>query len=152
MKTIRGKILSLFLTLGILALVSVRVSPNATAKDEEFKPADTISKNKLQEDFAVIRTSFEEGHGALYRYSTKEEMDALFDAAFEKIDYDMTEREFLRILLPVVGAVNCGHTSVRSSKFMTWLESQPVIFPLGIRYLKSKPCFHKRNAYGTDHF
>ena len=139
MKTIRGKILSLFLTLGILALVSVRVSPNATAKDEEFKPADTISKNKLQEDFAVIRTSFEEGHGALYRYSTKEEMDALFDAAFEKIDYDMTEREFLRILLPVVGAVNCGHTSVRSSKFMTWLESQPVIFPLGIRYLKSKP-------------
>jgi len=139
MKTIRGRILSLFLTLGILALVSARVSLNATAQDEEFNPEDTISKNKLQEDFSIVRASFEEGHGALYRYSTKDEMDAVFDAAYEKIDSEMTEREFLHILLPVVGAVNCGHTSVRGSRFIIWLESQPVIFPLGIRYLNRKP-------------
>jgi len=139
MKTSGKKILVFFLILGISAFVSAHGYLNAATQDKEYNPTDKLSRNKLQEDFSVIRTSLEEGHGALYRYSTKEEMDALFDAAFENIDSAMTEREFLCILLPVVGAVNCGHTSVRNSKFITWLETQPVILPLGIRYLNRKP-------------
>jgi hypothetical protein len=144
------KILVFMLLLGISAFVPDQGSLNAKVQDNSYSPAEKLSRNKLQEDFSVIRASFEEGHGALYRYSIKEEMDVLFDAAFEKIDSDMTEREFLRILLPAVGAVNCGHTNVQNSRFITWLESQPVTFPLGIRYLNRKPYLVRNYSENMD--
>lgn len=150
METNNRKLWVLFLILGFSAFASSLGSMDSEAQERTYNPADRLSKKVLQEDFSVIRSSFEEGHGALYRYSTKEEMDALFDAAFEKIDADMTEREFLRILLPVVGAVNCGHTSVRSSRFITWLESQAVTFPLGIRYINRRPYLVRNYSENED--
>jgi C-terminal processing protease CtpA/Prc len=149
MKTCHKKISVLYSILAISAFVSAFATPRAETQEKAYNPTDTLSREKLQEDFSVIRASFEEGHGALYRYSTKEEMDAIFDAAFEKIDSGMTEREFLRLLIPVVGSVNCGHTNVRRSNFITWLENQPVILPLGIRYLNRKP-FLVRNYSERD--
>ncbi|MBN1272542.1 MAG: hypothetical protein JXB26_09750 [Candidatus Aminicenantes bacterium] len=110
-----------------------------TVRDQEYDPERLFPCAGLKEDFAALRFSLEEGHGALYRYSTKQEMDDVFETAARKINRDMTEREFLRILLPVVAAVNCGHTSVQKTGFYDWLENQPVTFPLGFRYISGTP-------------
>lgn len=150
MKTFQKKILVLYSILAISAFISAFSTLKAETQEKVYNPTDTFSRDKLKEDFTVIRNSFEEGHGALYRYSTKEEMDKLFETAFEKIDSDMTEQEYLRILLPVIGAVNCGHTSVRNSRFITWLESQPITFPLGIRYLNRKPYLVRNYSENED--
>jgi hypothetical protein len=129
----------LMLTAVLFILPHPADSAAAVPQDTGYDPDKLFSREALREDFSIFRASFEEGHGALYRYSTKEEMDAVFDGAFKQIDRDMTEREYLRILLPVVGAVNCGHTSLRRSGFTEWLGSQSAIFPMGIRYIGRKP-------------
>lgn len=134
----------------VFASSSQLCSGMAGSEGGNYDPANTFAREKLREDFSVIRASLEEGHGALYRYSTKAEMDGVFDAAYKKIDRDMTEREFLRILLPVVGAVNCGHTSVRRSQFYTWMAGMPVTFPMGVRFLKQKPYLVRNYSENAD--
>ena len=150
MRIIGRRLVLVFLILGISAPVFVFGSATALVSGDQFNPEKKFSREELREDFSIIRASFEEGHGALYRYSGKEEMQAVFEGAFEKINRDMTEREFLRLLLPVVGAINCGHTSVRKSGFLTWLEGQPVTFPLGLRYINRKPYLVRNYSDNED--
>jgi hypothetical protein len=139
MNLFRKRILFIFMWVCLCAGIQASLVPAACFSVEEYDAGKPVPLDELREDFSIIRAAFEEGHGALYRYSTKKEMDAVFSHAFDKIDRDMTEREFLRILLPVVGAVNCGHTRIAKSHFFTWLEGQPVTFPLGIRYINRRP-------------
>ena len=47
----------------------------ADAMDERIEPA------KLRGDFRIARQALEEGHSGIYRYTSKEELDRLFDQA-----------------------------------------------------------------------
>src|SRR5258706_15997982 len=60
--------------------------------------AQEIPANLLQEDLRIMRQALEEGHGGIYRYTRKAEMDRTFDRAYQKIDHAMTDREFWRLL------------------------------------------------------
>lgn len=71
-----------------------------------------IEPKLLREDLQIARTSLEEGHSGLYRYTPKPVLDRAFDSAAEKLDHPMNALEFLRILAPVVAEIKCGHTSV----------------------------------------
>ena len=93
----------------------------------------------LQEDLSVLRSALEEGHGALYRYSTKVEVDQRFDAVFSQLNREMTEREFLKILAPLVASVNCGHTRWRpSTAFSGQLNRRPVFLPFRFKFIEGK--------------
>ena len=48
---------------------------------------------ELREDFDLMRAALEEAHSGLYRYSTKAEMDRVFDAQRAKLNRPMTELE-----------------------------------------------------------
>ncbi|MBN2431263.1 MAG: nuclear transport factor 2 family protein [Acidobacteria bacterium] len=70
---------------------------------------------QLQEDFDLLQRALEQAHAGLYRYTPAPEFDALFRELFVKIDGEMTEIEFFRLLAPVIGRIGCVHTEMRPS-------------------------------------
>ena len=93
----------------------------------------------LREDFKVLQNALEEGHGALYRYSTKEEMYKRFHFVFSRLNEAKTEREFLMLLAPLVSSVNCGHTRWRpSAAFTRRLNKDAVFLPFRIKFIGGK--------------
>ncbi|MFC2158321.1 S41 family peptidase [Acidobacteriota bacterium] len=107
---------------------------------EESSGQETLySMESLKEDFKILRNALEEGHGALYRFSTKEEMDKRFNDVFSKLNKTKTEREFLKLLAPLVASVNCGHTRLRPSTALTRrLNRDAVFLPFRIKFIKGK--------------
>src|SRR6267143_6280242 len=59
-----------------------------------------ISQRLLVEDFVFFRQALEEVHAGLYRYTSREEMNATFEAAKRMIDREMDALEFYRVLAP----------------------------------------------------
>ena len=56
-----------------------------------------------------MRRSLEQAHGGIYRYTSKVEMDRMFDRAYRKIDHPMTDLEFWRLIAPVVAHITRSH-------------------------------------------
>jgi C-terminal processing protease CtpA/Prc len=77
-----------------------------------FLPAQqpaAISVADLQSDFDLLRKSLEEAHGGIYRFSTKQQMDARFDAARKKIASVKNHKEFLLLLYELTATTRDGH-------------------------------------------
>src|SRR5256885_5274802 len=72
----------------------------------------TLSPAEMCEDFDLMRGALEDAHAGLYRYSTKPEMDRVFDAQRAKLGRPMTELEAMAVLAETVAFIRCGHTSV----------------------------------------
>jgi hypothetical protein len=110
-----------------------------------------LSTDQLREDFAILRSSLEEGHGGIYRYSTKSQMDEVFETAERAIDAPMTELEFYRLLAPVVASLNDGHTGLTGSHELERQFSQePVIFPFKIAYHAGEAFLHRNYSDNAD--
>ncbi len=58
-----------------------------------------------------MRKALEEAHPGLYRYSTKAEMDGVFDAQRAKLNRSMKKTEFMEVVGATLAAIRCGHTS-----------------------------------------
>ena len=52
----------------------------------------------------------------IYWYTTKDSMDHYFEWGRQQLKDSLTEPEFRKVLNYVTAKINCGHTSVRSSK------------------------------------
>lgn len=74
------------------------------------KPEAKYPVVALREDFLLLRTALEKVHPGIYWYTSKDSMDTYFDEAYAQIERPMTEREFYRLILPVLVQVKCGHT------------------------------------------
>jgi hypothetical protein len=98
-----------------------------------------IEKQKLVEDFRLLRSVLEEAHPALYRFSSKKIMDNLFDDAGSKIT-DMSVREFCSIIAPSISAIKCGHTGCAPSEmnFVGDFVRHGKCFPFGVKILADK--------------
>ena len=75
---------------GLPALAGQAISPPPAA--EKLTPAQT------QADVVVLRSALEEAHGALYRFSTKAELNGRFDAYRSRLNHDVTQREFIALV------------------------------------------------------
>lgn len=73
---------------------------------------ELLTVSKLKTDFGLFRQALEEAHPGLYRYTSKENFDRLFESTMKKIDHEMTQQEFYKLLAPVVGQIKCGHTKL----------------------------------------
>ncbi len=88
------------------------LSPRAQeSKEEEFDPEKKFAVKQLKDDFVLLKNALEEGHGGLYRYTSKEELDRQFESIFKNLDQPLTEVEFLRLLYPLIANINDGHNS-----------------------------------------
>ena len=69
-----------------------------------------FSVDQLKEDYHIFVNALKEAHPGLYRYTSKEKFEKLFGEMRRKIDHDMNEEEFYRLLTPLIASIKCGHT------------------------------------------
>lgn len=87
-------------------LKSTFIAPKVKTND----PKKQFTKEQLEEDFLIFRESLEEGHPGLYDYTSKQEMDSLFDIVYSKIKGGATAYEFYELIIPIVKYVHDSHT------------------------------------------
>ncbi|MCP5049213.1 MAG: hypothetical protein GY940_18735 [bacterium] len=127
--------------LAAIVLLLVVFTPYAIsqekAKPSAYDPAKTYTAKQLKEDLSLLRSALEEAHGGLYRYTSKKELDRLFETVSVQLNQPMTERGFYAKLLPLVAAINDGHTGLAlSTPYDNYLETNPVLFPFNLRFVK----------------
>jgi len=94
----------------------------------------SFSQNALQEDFLQFRDLLENEHCCLYEYTSRAEMDSLFDTHYKLIDHEMGRDAFFKLLAPITAKIGCMHTA-------TWMPgrffiSKPtMLFPLTVKLL-----------------
>jgi hypothetical protein len=106
------------------------------ATRSSFDPARKYSPDQLQKDFILYRNVLETHHPALYWYTPKDSMDYYFERGMEQLKDSLTEPGFRKVLNYVTAKINCGHTTVRSSK--AWNRHADTsllgkIFPLSMK-------------------
>jgi hypothetical protein len=105
----------------------------AAALDEKLAP------EKLIADFRIARAALEEGHAGMYRYTSRAELDRLFQRTEKSLTRPLSVLEFYRVLAPAVAAVKCGHTGVYvPERYMTAYTAKQGILPLQVRVLGGK--------------
>jgi hypothetical protein len=100
--------------------------------------AAPLTAGQLQSDFQLARLALEEAHGGIYRYTSKAELDRVFDDAARKLDRPMEAMDFLRILAPAVAALRCGHTGVRMSPALKAGMEQALLLPLDVKLVRGR--------------
>ncbi len=101
-----------------------------------FSPNKKYSLQQVQNDYSLYQDILQEHHPALYWYTDKDSMDHYFSYGQQHLKDSMTEPEFRKVLNYVTAKINCGHTSVRSSK--AWLKYSDTarlgkMFPLSLK-------------------
>jgi hypothetical protein len=100
---------------------------------------ERLAPEKLLADFRIARKALEEGHSGIYRYTSKEELDRLFNQAEQSLIKPLSLPEFYRVLAPAVAAIKCGHTDVSLPKdYMEIYTTKNGILPLQVRVLAGK--------------
>ena len=150
MATIQRRSMSLRTTYATLILTCMAARlwagesvPSAGSEAFSAQAADAIDERiepeKLRADFRIAREALEEGHGGIYRYTSKQELDRRFDQAEKSLTKPMSMLEFYRVLAPVVAAIKCGHTEVSLPKVNTKSDTaKNRILPLQVRVLEGK--------------
>ena len=103
------------------------------AGTKNYSPARKYPQKVLREDFSLLRNILEKKHPSLYWYTSQDSMNFYFDKYYGSIRDSMTEQQFTwHILAPLVDKINCGHTSVGSSKaYRKWVQGKTLpSFPL----------------------
>ena len=113
-------------------LVNTYVLPYALLVPQTFSP------QALKEDFLFLRKTLEEGHRGLYRYTSKAEMDRVFDETEQKLNHPMDELAFYRILAPLIAAIKDGHTSLEPATIVSDQLTPHNDFPFSVRILGNK--------------
>ncbi len=101
-----------------------------------FSAGKKYSPEQLQKDYAIYQSILEEHHPSIYWYTSKDSMDYYFNWGKQQLKDSMTEPEFRKVLVYVTARVNCGHTSVRSSKkYLRYSDTARVgrMFPLSVK-------------------
>jgi C-terminal processing protease CtpA/Prc len=87
--------------------------------------------DNLKKDFIVLRESLEEGHPGIYDYTTKLEMNKIFNQTYERYTKPLTSEEFRISLLPILRAIKDSHTAIYSNKYrLTDKSKLPLLFGL----------------------
>ncbi len=101
-----------------------------------FSPLRKYSPNELKEDYNIYRKVMETHHPALYWYTSKDSMDYYFDYGASQLNDSLSEPAFRKVLNYVTAKINCGHTTVRSSKnWSRYIDTVRLskLFPLSMK-------------------
>jgi hypothetical protein len=120
--------LSLFYLLALVLFSSCAVS-------HQFTPEKKYSPQELKEDIQLMEQTLRRNHPSLYWYSSKDEIDASFQRAYEQVKDSMNENSFKNLVAETLFPIRCGHTSVRHSTQWNWYYTgrAPRGFPLGLK-------------------
>ncbi len=146
----RRKSQILFLSLCIISLFLVSAKA-LESQVEAFDPEKKFTPEQLKSDFELLRDALEEGHGGLYYYTPKEELDQQFDRILRSLDQSLTELDFFRLLAPLITNIKDGHTGILlSPAYRAYLENEPVLLPFNLRFIGQKTFIFRNYSQDED--
>ncbi len=102
----------------IIRFILLLIVLNATqvrAQENRVLP-QKLSAQQMQSDLHLLKKILEANHPGLYWYSTKENIDTVFENTVAGISDSLTEVAFRNRVAAWVNEIKCGHTVVRMSK------------------------------------
>lgn len=115
----------------LLVFVVCFVSFTLSAQEQSIE--DIIAPELLKEDLQILKTNWEELHGAFYLYSSKEEIDSKFTEINNAIGNGMSSIEFYRATTPLLKLIGNGHTHIVPSKaFYQAMRKEMKYFPIDL--------------------
>ena len=118
---------SVWLLLSLLTLCLNAQSNFADIFEQKF------TAEQLEEDFAILRQGLEKIHPGLYRYSTKEELDAWFDQTHAELKEGLSYQEFYRKVCLLIAQIKCQHTiATPEPKLLNQIAKKGQFFPLWV--------------------
>lgn len=92
-----------------------------------------LTPQEMQEDFTYLRKIFEETHPGLYRYTSKQVMQAKLDSVKSLLETERSFYDFYLILSHLISDIRCAHTHLVPTKdFANFYNNQIKTFPLMI--------------------
>jgi C-terminal processing protease CtpA/Prc len=122
-----GKIILL-----MLALATHELHAQSPAQDIFSK---RFTPEQLQQDFSLYRTALQKLHPALYRYTDRSAMDAIFDNTSQTLNQSMTYAEFYKLLAVANAQIRCQHTAVApKAEDLQVIRNSAKMFPYEIMW------------------
>lgn len=104
-----------------------------------YDPNKKFNIETLKEDYDLLRLALEEAHAGMFRYTSKTEFDALFNTLYMKINREMTEIEFFRLISPVIEKIHCVHTAARpSSDYQQVMDEKGLFLPFAVKFISGR--------------
>ena len=120
----------------LILIIVMAILAGCGTNRSSFSPTKKYSPQQLQKDYSIYQQILEEAHPGLYWYTSKDSMDHYFNWGREQLKDSLTEAGFRKVLNYVTAKINCGHTSVRSSKkYSNYLDTARItrMFPLSLK-------------------
>jgi len=121
---------------GVQLFLVVMVVTGCSSVKTPFEPTKKYSPRQLENDYTIFENVLKESHPGLYWYTSKDSMDYFFDWGHQRIKDSLTEPQFKQVLTYVLARIDCGHTTVRSSKkYSKYLDTlrNENFFPLSLK-------------------
>jgi hypothetical protein len=109
------------------------------ARAQDLDPGRKFGPAALQQDYKVFRDTLRALHGGLYRYKSKQQMDALFAQDEAKLTDSLNFREFFGLVAHTASSIEDGHTNVRIPVALQhFLSDKALLFPVQLRFFDTK--------------
>lgn len=109
------------------------------ARAQDLDPGRKFSPAALQQDYGIFCDTLRALHGGLYRYKSKQQMDALFASDKAKLTDSLTFRQFFDLVAHTASAIEDGHTNVRiPAALQGYLSHKALLFPVQLRFFGTK--------------
>ncbi|MCS4435349.1 S41 family peptidase [Aquiflexum gelatinilyticum] len=106
----------------------------------------TLQPAQMKSDVEIFKKALEAKHPEMYRYTSAEEFESLFDQVKPHLSRDMSVREFYLKMTPIIAALHCGHTKwIVAGQDMYYPFFDADLFPLQLHFENDK-------AYVISHF
>jgi len=103
------------------------------------------SVEDLQEDFRILRTCLEKNHPGLYTYTSKEELDIVFENIEQSLHKPSTSIDFFRKVSSLLKPIGNGHSNMYvPTEYLKALNNGLPRFPFAI-YLNNDSLYVLRN-------
>jgi hypothetical protein len=104
--------------------------------NKQYNPQKKYPPAILQADFTLFRSILETSHPSIYWYTPKDSMDYYFNQVSSSLDTPMTEIQFREKLAYAISKLDCGHTTMKSSKaFSKYVDTAySIAFPFALKF------------------
>ena len=106
----------------------------------------TLQPEQMKSDVEIFKKALEAKHPEMYRYTSAETFEELFEQVKSSLEREMSVREFYLAMTPLIAALHCGHTKwIVAGEDMYYPFFDADLFPLQLH-------FEKEKAYVIGHF
>ena len=91
-----------------------------------------LTVQQIRSDYDSLRSALEEAHSGLYRYSTKAEVNRIFDRYRSQLDHPMTALQFASVITGLLPELRDGHLRLELDAATNSSLTAAKLFPLRV--------------------